>query len=290
MPLKNINGTMLHFETHGRGVPIVFIHPPLLTSANFRYQVAQLSEQFQVVTFDIRGHGRSDQTGVPITYELISEDIKQLMDHLKIDKAFICGYSTGGSVALEAMLTYPDRFWGGILISAMSEASDFMLRNRIRIAIGLSGWRLALRLLMLGITLGNSDSTTTFRNLLNDSRGGNCRNIQQYYRCSLKYNCTKRLSQIKSPVLLLYGEKNRSFRRYYKIFQQGLQQFNLVIVSKVRHQLPTKAAAEIAKTMTNWIQNVIGENQNSDLINNSMLTTIGQEASGERELHPYSRP
>ena len=107
MPLKNINGTMLHFETHGRGVPIVFIHPPLLTSANFRYQVAQLSEQFQVVTFDIRGTGKVSNRAYLSPMSLISEDIKQLMDHLKIDKAFICGYSTGGSVALEAMLTYP---------------------------------------------------------------------------------------------------------------------------------------------------------------------------------------
>ncbi|MDF2651943.1 MAG: alpha/beta hydrolase, partial [Paenibacillus sp.] len=54
MPLENINGTMLHYETRGDGVPIVFIHPPLLTSANFRYQQAQLSDEFQVITFDIR--------------------------------------------------------------------------------------------------------------------------------------------------------------------------------------------------------------------------------------------
>lgn len=128
------------------------------------------------------------------------------MGHLKVKQAIICGYSTGGSVALEAMLNYPDRFLGGILISAMSEASDIILRNRIRIASGFSRWNSAIRMLMLGITWGNSDSIQTFRNLINDAKNGSSRNIHQYYHCSLNYNCTKELSKIKAPVLLLYGE------------------------------------------------------------------------------------
>ncbi len=284
MPLENINGTMLHYETRGDGVPIVFIHPPLLTSANFRYQQAQLSDEFQVITFDIRGHGQSDPSEMPVTYELIAEDIKHLMDHLKIDKAFVAGYSTGGSIALEAMLAYPDRFEGGILISAMSEASDFMLRNRIRLAMGLSGWKPTIDLLKLVISWGNSDRTQTFRNLLRDSRSGNSQNIHEYYSYSLNYNCTEELSQITSPILLLYGGKDRGFKRYRKKLQQGLSQFKTVILQKEKHQLPTKAAADLNKVMTHWIHTVIAEKPNTLSETDSMPAAllIAQEEPGEQ--------
>lgn len=259
MPIRNINGVNLHFQTNGEGIPLVFIHPPLLTSANFQYQLAQLSDEFQVITFDIRGHGRSEASSTPITYKLIAEDINQLLDHLKVKQAIVCGYSTGGAIALEAMLNYQDRFLGGILISAMSEASGFKLRNRIRIAIGLSRWKSVIRMLMLSITWGNSDSVQTFRNLLNDTKNGNARNIHQYYRYSLNYNCTKQLSKIKAPVLLLYGGKDRSFTRYSRKLQQGLRNATLVTISNEKHQLPTKAANQMSEAVRQWVHLMIQE-------------------------------
>ncbi|WP_424768432.1 alpha/beta fold hydrolase [Paenibacillus sp. sgz302251] len=259
MPIKEINGVRLHFHTNGKGTPLVFIHPPLLTSANFQYQLAQLSDEYQIITFDIRGHGRSEESRTPITYKLIAEDIIQLLDHLNIKQAIVCGYSTGGTVALEAMLNYPDRFLGGVLISAMSEASDVLLRNRIRIAIGLSRWKSAIRILMLGITWGNADSVQTFRNLLNDTKNGNTRNIHQYYRYSLNYNCTKQLSKIKAPILLLYGGKDSGFKRYSKKLLQGLPHATLVTFSKEKHQLPTKAANEMSEAIRQWVHLLIRE-------------------------------
>jgi len=253
MPLQNINGTMLYYEVSGQGIPIVFIHPPLLTSANFKYQQAHLSDQFQIITFDIRGHGRSQASSVPITYELIVQDIIRLLDHLQIHKAYVCGYSTGGGVALRAMLDYPDRFAGGILISAMSEVSDIVLRSRIQIAIGLSAWQPTLRLLMWGISWGNSDQVHTFRDLLKDSRRGTMRNIHEYYRYSLSYNCTNQLARISSPVLLLYGAKDKGFTKYRKILQQHLREWKLMILQQEKHQLPTKAAEEICQAIKTWI-------------------------------------
>ena len=47
-------------------------------------------------------------------------DILSLLDHLRIDKAFICGYSTGGTIVLEYLLTNANRALGGIVISGMS--------------------------------------------------------------------------------------------------------------------------------------------------------------------------
>ncbi|MEF3307060.1 alpha/beta fold hydrolase [Paenibacillus sp. GYB003] len=255
MPIAAINGAHIHYEVHGKGTPIVFIHPPLLTSANFRYQQVQLAGEFTVVTFDIRGHGRSGASDAPLTYALIAEDMKRLLDDLGIPKAFVCGYSTGGSIALEAMLNYPDRFVGGILVSAMSEVSDLVLKSRIRLASYLSKTKPMTRLLMWAIAWGNADSGLTFRNLLKDAVRGNMANIHQYYKYSLNYNCTGRLRELKAPVLLLCGGKDRGFKRYRRKLEKMLPNCETVELDE-KHQIPTKAALAMNESIRRWIRSV----------------------------------
>ena len=132
VPTLDVDGISLYYTVKGKGIPIVFIHPPVLTCVNFKYQVEELSREFQVITFDIRGHGRSQYSEQPLTYPLIARDIKQLLDHLKIKKAFICGYSTGGSIVLEYLLHSADRSLGGIVISGMSQVSTKYLKKKFR--------------------------------------------------------------------------------------------------------------------------------------------------------------
>ncbi|MFS0722875.1 alpha/beta fold hydrolase [Paenibacillus sp. 1P07SE] len=259
MPYETINGIEMYYESKGEGMPIVFIHPPLLTGAVFRYQQSSLSPSYRVITFDIRGHGKSSPSETPLTYGLIVEDMKQLMNKLQIEKVIVAGYSTGGSIALEAMLTYPDLFVGGVLISAMSETSDIYLRNRIRIAVGLSSWRPSERLLRWGIAWGNSDSRTTFRTLRSDARRGSRRNIRQLYAYSLQYRCTERLPEIQAPVLLLYGGKDRNFKRYRTILRHGLPHSQLVVIGSAKHQLPTKAALQTNDVIRRWVAKIVKE-------------------------------
>lgn len=71
MPMLDVDGNSLYYSVKGKGVPIVFIHPPVLTSVNFQYQMEELSEEFKVITFDIRGHGRSQYSRLRVTYARI---------------------------------------------------------------------------------------------------------------------------------------------------------------------------------------------------------------------------
>ncbi|SHE13841.1 Arylesterase [Chlamydia abortus] len=255
MPIRTINGNKMHFHVSGKGDPILFIHPPLLTSANFNYQKADLSNDYQVVTFDIRGHGKSEPSRVPLDYTLIVEDIKQLMDELKIKKAYLCGYSTGGSIVLEAMLTYPERIMGGILISAMSEVSDWKLRSKIRLGQWLTRFK-AKPVMNASVCAGNSDSLLTFRNLSRTAREGSVQDWMNYYRYSLKYNCTEWLQTIHAPVLLIYGTKDKSFFRYASMLHHKLPNSRLFFVKGVRHQIPTKAPVAMNDLIRYWIEDL----------------------------------
>ena len=253
MPMLDVKGVSLYYNVKGNGTPIVFIHPPLLTSENFRYQMEELSQDFKVISFDIRGHGRSQYSNQSITYPLIVEDIKHLLDHLGIEKAYLCGYSTGASIALEFMLTYSDRALGSILVSGMSEVSDFYLRKRISLAVKLANPR-TFSFLAQAITWGNSDTKETFRILYNEAVKGDARNINQYYQYSLKYNCTNQLENIDLPILMVYGKKDKSFHRYANLLKEKLPGSDLKFIDKEKHQIPTKAAGELNHLIIDFVQ------------------------------------
>ncbi|WP_409342142.1 alpha/beta fold hydrolase [Paenibacillus sp. MBLB4367] len=260
MPIVDVNGTRLHVHVKGTGIPIVFIHPPLLGQSVFAYQKAQLPDLFKVILFDIRGHGKSAPSETPITYPLIAEDLVQLLDKLGVEKAFVAGYSSGGSVALEALLRYPSRFHGGILISAMSEVSDWQLKSRIYVGTKLAGWE-AKRLLSWAIARGNADQSATFANMYKYAVQDHMKNAMQYFRCSLRYSCTSRLHEIRHPMLLLYGEDDRLFHRYAQILRCGLPNSSLLYLKGTKHQIPTKAASRMNGLIQCWITQRLGIEQ-----------------------------
>lgn len=251
MSFLDLGDIRLFYTVNGEGIPIVFIHPPLLTSANFQYQIDELSQKFKVITFDMRGHGRSEYSVEPITYPLIVEDIKHLLDHLGIHKAFLCGYSTGGTIVLDFLKTYSDRAFGGIVISGMSEVCDWYLEKRISLASMLSNVG-TIRLLGLFISWSNSNNKKIFRNMYRESLKGDARNIEQYYRYSLQYNCTNQLEAIGQPVLLVYGTKDKPFLKYAKVLHEKLPNDQIKFIHE-KHQIPTKSPVELNQLIYNFV-------------------------------------
>ena len=78
-------------------------------------QMEVLTENFRVISYDIRGFGNSEAGTSDFTIELFVSDLLGLMDALKIEKAMLCGLSMGGYIALNAIENYPKRFTALIL-------------------------------------------------------------------------------------------------------------------------------------------------------------------------------
>ena len=80
--------------------------------------MAALARNHRVVALDLRGFGGSDKPDTPDAYGVQwSEDVLRLLDHLKIGKAHIVGFSMGGLVALKFAIDHPDRVLSGTLVA-----------------------------------------------------------------------------------------------------------------------------------------------------------------------------
>lgn len=112
-------GVKLHYLTQGKGEPVVLIHG-LHSSAQLNWNlpgiVGELAKDHLVIAIDLPGHGKSDKPEKEEAYGLqLVEDIVLLMDHLKVKKAHVVGYSLGGMVAVKFMSKHPDRVLSGTL-------------------------------------------------------------------------------------------------------------------------------------------------------------------------------
>jgi 3-oxoadipate enol-lactonase len=109
--LSETNLTVSYNDTGKNEAPdIVFIHGFPLNKSMWDQQVNVLKENFRVISYDIRGHGKSEGGDEYFSIELFVKDLIILMDALKIKKAILCGLSMGGYIALNAIENYPDRF------------------------------------------------------------------------------------------------------------------------------------------------------------------------------------
>jgi pimeloyl-ACP methyl ester carboxylesterase len=112
-------GVKISYSVQGKGEPVVLIHG-FFSSAGINWDLpgtsSLLAKDHQVIAMDVRGHGQSDKPTKEEAYgpELV-EDVARLLDHLKIKKAHIVGYSMGGIITAKFIAKHPDRVLSGTL-------------------------------------------------------------------------------------------------------------------------------------------------------------------------------
>jgi pimeloyl-ACP methyl ester carboxylesterase len=111
MPMANVSGVRLHYIDAGEGKPLVFVHEFAGDAESWQPQIRFFSRRYRTIAFNARGYPPSDVPESPDAYsqQQAADDIKGVLDHLRIDKAHVCGLSMGGYAALHFGLSYPER-------------------------------------------------------------------------------------------------------------------------------------------------------------------------------------
>ena len=104
-----VNGVSLWHRVSGDGEPVVQIHGAGFGHFNFAPATPELSKQFKVIDFDMRGYGQSDRPLQHYDMEVWADDVAGLLDALGIDRAHVHGTSMGGMIAIVFAGKYPER-------------------------------------------------------------------------------------------------------------------------------------------------------------------------------------
>jgi 3-oxoadipate enol-lactonase len=102
MPVCQAGDININYRVYGKGFPLVLIHPFSASLGFWAPQIEKLSPKYQIIAYDVRGHGLSSAPAGEENYtlDILVEDLHFLLEHLNIKKAYIGGLSLGGAIAL----------------------------------------------------------------------------------------------------------------------------------------------------------------------------------------------
>ena len=105
----DIRGFRMYVETYGQGEPLLLIHGNGGAINNFFKQIPFFEKKYKVIVADSRAQGRSADGGDSLSYEMMADDYAALLDAMKIDSAYVLGWSDGGINGLLLSMRHPKK-------------------------------------------------------------------------------------------------------------------------------------------------------------------------------------
>ncbi|HET6454437.1 MAG TPA: alpha/beta hydrolase [Armatimonadota bacterium] len=218
MTRTHINSLTIDYCEAGSGIPIIFI--PGLTEFKeaFVFQFRGLEDSYRTISYDLR---RGLKRSTDYTLDLLVENLRKLLEALKLDSAIICGHSFGGLVAAKFAIRCPEQTDGLILASAFAAAPQ-VSQDRLVSWISSTGhpfhkslgttFKVQMaRLLGRGSSLGMQDEVAAIRMIARQSAKTSKITINQRLRIIQKADLRPELDQILAPTLIIVGARDKSF-------------------------------------------------------------------------------
>ena len=115
---ENINGMEMYFEIRGEGEPLLLLHGGGGAGVNWQLIFPEPPSGYQLITPDLRGHGRTANPLPGFTFRQLSMDVFALLDRLGITQFKAIGMSLGAKTLLHIATQQPDRVKAMVLVSA----------------------------------------------------------------------------------------------------------------------------------------------------------------------------
>jgi pimeloyl-ACP methyl ester carboxylesterase len=126
MPDITIRGARLHYEETGSGPEtILFIHGLMLASESWQAQRDHFAKTHRVITYDLRGQGRSEHTKGGLGLDSLAEDAAELMRQLAPEGCHVVGFSMGAFIALRLGARHPALVRSLTLIGVSADAESW---------------------------------------------------------------------------------------------------------------------------------------------------------------------
>ena len=212
MSTITINNANFYYELHGNGQPLILIAGYGANGQSWMPIVNELSKHFQVLIFDNRAIGQTNDNEVTLSAQLMAKDVIDLCEALHLKKPHIVGRSMGGNITQTIAATYPDKINKiGILVSsakwrkAMLHAIEYQIKmqeqnvcSEIRNEVSLS-W-----------LIGNNSFNNEFikAKLNANLQQQSLTNQKRQFQVLKHFDGINNLKKIKARALIAYGNED----------------------------------------------------------------------------------
>ena len=245
MPKVYINGVNYHYTVSGAGSSVVLCHGYTGNHQSWVHQIPELSQRYQVVAVDHRGHGSTDAPSSADAYSIpiFAEDVYTLLNHLGINKCCLVGHSLGGFIALQLVLEHPQLV--GSLVLVDTSSVGFYIPGYTELGEKLN--EIARQDGMEAVFECNAEHNPMARkrfekypemreisksSMLETSVDGYVYTRQAMSR---REDLTLRLGKISVPTLVVVGEGDTPFRQPSEVMAKGIPGARLHVVPRATH-------------------------------------------------------
>lgn len=273
MRTPDVNGTLvrdgveLNYRLSGSGaLPLVLVHGVGSYCEAWDGVIARLSDDFRMLSFDLRGHGRSARVKGRYEIDDFTGDVLALADHAGFGRFDIAGFSLGGLIAQRLALTHPERLRRLVLLSTVSGRSD---DERERVLTRLAALKAGDRGSHYDASLSRwltEDFQARNPELIAELRRRNAQNdpdcYASAYRVLAETDFGGLIDQIRLPTLIATGEHDQgSNPRMSHYMHERIRGSRLHILPGLRHSLLNEAPDQVAARMRDFLMEPGAENR-----------------------------
>ncbi|MBI1851445.1 MAG: alpha/beta hydrolase [Planctomycetes bacterium] len=241
----------LAYDVAGKGEPVVLIHGGQLDRRMWDDQFTRYASRFQVVRYDVRGYGKSP---APLEPYSDVDDLRDLLDDLKIETANLVGLSLGGRIAIDFAIQYPKRVRSIVLagpgVSGLRHESDdvddaamWEIIQAIRdgeVERGIEAW---LATGYMKPAMENPALAARLRQI--SMEDAHCWLANPILARPLKPRANERLGEIHCPTLIVVGDRDvPSIHENVKRLMESVANAKKVVIAGAGHMVNMEKPAE----------------------------------------------
>jgi pimeloyl-ACP methyl ester carboxylesterase len=246
-----------YYAVQGHGQPLILIHGLGSSSRDWEFQVDSFAEHFQVITLDLRGHGRSSKPKGPYSIRLFAEDTARLIKELGLPPGHVQGISLGGMVAFQLALVYPDLVRSLVITNSTPDMVPRSLKEKFAF------WQRFLIVRLMGMEKMGRVLAQRFlphpdqeqlRRIFTERWAENDKTA---YLKALKgvigWSVMDQLAAINCPALIIGADGDYFPTEEKEKFVSLMPNAQLVIIENSMHALPAEKPVEYNKTVLDFL-------------------------------------
>lgn len=242
MPKLEANNIELYYEVHGSGQPLLFIHGLGSSTRDWEFQVPEFSQAYQVITFDLRGHGQSDKPLGPYSIPLFASDTAELLKVLGVEFAHVVGISLGGGIALQLAIAAPALVKTLIVVnsgpSMSGSPAEIKREMDTRVAIVQQHGMRAMGQVLSQRLFPDAEHAPLRETFVERWAENDPRAYVDALLAMADWNVTDQLSSIRCPTLIIAADQDYSPVAAKEEYIKLLPDAQLVVIPNARHAVP----------------------------------------------------
>jgi len=257
MPYISNNGLHLHYESYGKGLPLLLIHGLGSSSKDWELQIADFSRHYQVITVDLRGHGQSDKPPGPYNVSMFVDDIIYLLKSLELPSAHVVGISLGGMVALQLAVNAPEIVRSLVVVNSCPAVIPRTIVDQIKLWV-----RIAL-IQTIGIRnttfiiskklFPKPEQSLLRKTLIERWSTNDKRAYLHSYRSIMGWSVLDRLDAINCPTLIISGDRDYIPMNIKRECVSQIKNAELQVISDSGHATPVDQPAQFNKVLIEFL-------------------------------------